>query len=98
MVGQVVGDTKAWTWNATKAIPVILQCALALGAAPKLIEEPLWLIVDVVAALSDAPTGVMDVMNRKLFHWTRDLLPMPRQAMPVIDYEAVERRAWEMDL
>lgn len=99
-VGQVVGDTKLGIWNATEAIPMILQCALTIGAVPKLDEEPLWLPVDVVASatneasLSDAPAGVMNLVNHHSFHWTRDLLPMLRKALPGVEYEEVERREW----
>ncbi|RAH48995.1 putative NRPS-like enzyme [Aspergillus brunneoviolaceus CBS 621.78] len=48
-IGQVVGDTVHGIWNATEAIPLMLQSARTIGALPTLDEEPLWLPVDVVA-------------------------------------------------
>jgi carbohydrate kinase (thermoresistant glucokinase family) len=80
-VGQVIADTIHGIWNATEAIPMMLQAAVTIGAIPKLDENPLWLPVDVVAStvaeisLSPTAAGVMNVVNHKSFHWTRDLLP-----------------------
>lgn len=81
-VGQIVADTKYGVWNATEAIPLMLQAAVTFGAIPSLEESPLWLPVDTVAktiseiSLSDSGAGVMNVVAAKPFHWTRDLLPM----------------------
>jgi thioester reductase-like protein len=103
-VGQVIGDTKAGVWNATEAIPMILQCALTVGALPKLDEEPLWLPVDVVAkatieiSLSDAVSTVVNVVNHRGFHWTRDLLLMVRRALPGVEYKEVTQREWIRNL
>ena len=98
-IGQVVGDTAFGIWNAQEAIPMILQCAVTIGTVPKLDESPLWLPVDVVAtavvevSLSDA-VGVLNVVNHRSFHWTRDVLPMLRKALPGVKYEEIERREW----
>ncbi|KAF9894710.1 hypothetical protein FE257_006600 [Aspergillus nanangensis] len=48
-VGQIVGDTVHGRWNATEAIPLMLQTAATLKALPALDETPSWLPVDVVA-------------------------------------------------
>jgi nucleoside-diphosphate-sugar epimerase len=100
-IGQVVGDTEYGIWNATEAIPLILQCAVTIGCVPKLDESPLWLPVDVVAeavvevSLSErVGSGVLNVVNSRSFHWTRDLLPMLRKALPGVGYEEVGRREW----
>jgi thioester reductase-like protein len=80
-VGQVIADTVHGIWNNTEAIPLMMQAGLTIGAIPRLDESPLWLPVDVVAAtvleisISDAATGIMNVVNHQSFHWTRDLIP-----------------------
>ncbi|KAK0106352.1 hypothetical protein ONS96_003987 [Cadophora gregata f. sp. sojae] len=80
-VGQIIADTTHGIWNATEAIPLMIQAGLTIGAIPRLDESPLWLPVDVVASsvsdisLSTAGAGVMNVVNHQAFHWTRDLLP-----------------------
>ncbi|KAH6670393.1 putative NRPS-like enzyme [Halenospora varia] len=48
-VGQIVGDSSAGIWNTTEAIPLMIQCAVTVGALPALDETPAWLPVDKVA-------------------------------------------------
>lgn len=48
-IGQIIGDREHGIWNATEAIPLMLQSAATIGALPKLDESPLWLPVDTVA-------------------------------------------------
>ncbi|PVH73730.1 male sterility protein [Cadophora sp. DSE1049] len=85
-VGQVIADTTHGIWNATEAIPLMIQAGLTIGAIPRLDESPLWLPVDVVAStvseisLSTAGAGVMNVVNHQPFHWTQDLLPALHKA------------------
>ncbi|KAH9213651.1 hypothetical protein DL95DRAFT_366668, partial [Leptodontidium sp. 2 PMI_412] len=85
-VGQVIADTVHGIWNATEAIPLMIQAGSTIGAIPRLDESPLWLPVDVVAStvseisLSTAGAGVMNVVNHQSFHWTRDLLPALHKA------------------
>jgi len=81
-IGQVIGDTAHGIWNATEAIPMMLQSALTIGALPRLDEAPRWLPVDTVAktviditSSDSAPSGVFNVVNPRAFHWARDLLP-----------------------
>jgi thioester reductase-like protein len=97
-VGQIIGDTCHGVWNETEAIPLIFQSAKSTGALPALDETPAWLPVDVVAnacteiALSDAESGVMNIVNDKSFHWTNDLLPLLSQAG--LSFETVDQREW----
>ncbi|KAH8890655.1 acetyl-CoA synthetase-like protein [Thozetella sp. PMI_491] len=48
-IGQIMGDTENGMWNATEAIPLMLQSARTLGALPALDETPSWMPVDLVA-------------------------------------------------
>lgn len=48
-IGQVIGDRKHGIWNPAEAVPLMLQCAITIGALPRLNEYPLWLPVDTVA-------------------------------------------------
>lgn len=97
-VGQVIADTRFGVWNATEAIPLMLQAAVTIGAIPALDESPLWLPVDTVAkaiseiALSDHGAGVMNVVAPKPFHWTHDFLPKLHQAH--LEFEEVGQREW----
>jgi carbohydrate kinase (thermoresistant glucokinase family) len=97
-VGQIVGDTQHGVWNATEAIPLMLQTAKTIGALPQLDENPYWLPVDIVAkacseiACSGAGSGVMNVVNNKSFHWTRDLLPLLRESG--LEFESVPQQKW----
>ncbi|KAF7185422.1 Adenylate-forming reductase [Pseudocercospora fuligena] len=97
-VGQVIGDTQNGVWNATEAIPMILQTAKTVGALPSLDERPSWLPVDTVAqafidiSTSGADAAFVNVVNRNTFHWTKYLLPLLKQAG--VDFDAVDQREW----
>lgn len=104
-IGQVIGDQDHGIWNATEAIPLMLQSATTIGALPKLDESPLWLPVDVVAgtvvdlSLSDRSTSpavdtdlVFNVVSHHPFHWTRDLLPHLRRVG--LNFEELDQREW----
>ncbi|KAK2028382.1 male sterility protein [Colletotrichum zoysiae] len=98
-IGQIVADTRHGVWNATEAIPLMLQTAVTVGALPVLRETPSWLPVDTVAqgvvdiSLSDAD-GVFfaNVTNARTFSWADDLLPALRAAG--LEFEEVEPREW----
>ena len=97
-VGQIVGDTEQGVWNATEAIPMMLQSALTVGALPRLKETPSWLPVDVVArsiveiTTSNTPSRFFNVTNPKTFRWTEELLPALRNAG--LNFEEVEPKEW----
>ncbi|KAI4721511.1 acetyl-CoA synthetase-like protein [Aureobasidium sp. EXF-10727] len=97
-VGQIIGDTRHGVWNETEAIPLIFQSAKSTGTLPSLDENPTWLPVDLVAnacteiALSNADSGVMNIVNSKSFHWTRDLLPLLHEAG--LSFDVVDQREW----
>lgn len=97
-VGQIIGDTQHGVWNATEAIPLMLQTAKTIGALPELDETPYWLPVDTVAkacseiACSGAESGVMNIVNDKSFHWTRELLPLLRESG--LQFETVPQQEW----
>ncbi|KAH8749652.1 male sterility protein-domain-containing protein [Hyaloscypha finlandica] len=97
-VGQVIADTVHGIWNATEAIPLMMQAALTVGAVPKLDESPLWLPVDVVAStisdisLGSAGAGVMNIVNHQSFHWTRDLLPALHNAG--LSFKELSQKEW----
>lgn len=105
-IGQVVGDTQHGIWNATEAIPLMLQCATTIGVLPRLDESLLWLPVDVVAgtvidlSLSStvisgadpAASLVFNVVSQHPFHWTRNLLPYLRAAG--LQFEELDQREW----
>ncbi|KAL1856436.1 putative NRPS-like protein biosynthetic cluster [Diaporthe australafricana] len=103
-IGQIVADTAHGVWNATEAVPLMLQSALTIGALPRLSETPSWLPVDTVAkgvaeiALSDASDAsaggavFANVVNHRTFSWTNDLLPALRAAG--LDFEEVEPKEW----
>ncbi|KAJ0103870.1 hypothetical protein J7T55_001240 [Diaporthe amygdali] len=102
-IGQIVADTTHGVWNATEAVPLMLQSALTIGALPRLSETPSWLPVDTVAkgvaeiSLSDADTSAKaavfaNVVNHRTFSWTNDLLPALRSAG--LDFEEVEPKEW----
>lgn len=97
-VGQIIADTQHGIWNATEAVPLMLQAGQTIGAIPALDESPLWLPVDVVAkavseiSLSDSPAGTTNVVATQSFHWTRDLLPkLHATGLP---FEDVDQREW----
>jgi carbohydrate kinase (thermoresistant glucokinase family) len=97
-IGQVIADTVHGIWNATEAIPLMMQAALTLGAVPTLDESPLWLPVDVVAstvldiAFSSAGSGVVNVVNHQSFHWTRDLIPALHNAG--LSFKELGQKEW----
>ncbi|EMD88520.1 hypothetical protein COCHEDRAFT_1142178, partial [Bipolaris maydis C5] len=97
-VGQIVADTVHGVWNATEAIPLMMQSALTIGALPRLQESPSWTPVDVVAkavteiSFSDADSVVVNVTNAKTFSWTNQLLPALREAG--LEFEEVEPKEW----
>ncbi|KAH0104444.1 acetyl-CoA synthetase-like protein, partial [Aureobasidium melanogenum] len=97
-VGQITGDTRHGVWNETEAIPLIFRSAKSTGTLPAFDESPAWLPVDLVGnayaeiALSDADSGVMNIVNHNSFHWTRDLLPLLLKAG--LSFETVKQREW----
>ncbi|KAL0944906.1 nrps-like protein [Colletotrichum truncatum] len=97
-IGQIVADTQNGVWNATEAVPMMLQTAITVGALPKLQETPSWLPVDTVAqavidiSTSDAGGVFTNVANPKMFNWTNDLLPALKAAG--LDFEEVEPKEW----
>ncbi|OBR12923.1 Male sterility protein [Colletotrichum higginsianum IMI 349063] len=97
-IGQIVADTRHGVWNATEAIPLMLQTAITVGALPKLSETPSWLPVDTVAqgvvdiSLSEADGVFANVANPKMFSWSDDLLPALRAAG--LEFEEVEPKEW----
>ncbi|KAB8234987.1 putative NRPS-like enzyme [Aspergillus alliaceus] len=106
-IGQVIGDLDHGIWNATEAIPLMLQSATTVGALPKLNESPLWLPVDTVAgtvidiSLSSASSTAVtepdtdlffNIVSQHPFHWTNDLLPLVRNAG--LEFEELEQRDW----
>lgn len=101
-VGQIVADTVHGVWNATEAIPLIMQSALTVGALPKLQDSPSWTPVDVIAkavieiSLSNAPSVVANVTNAKTFSWTNELLPALHDAG--LDFEEIGPKEWVQKL
>ncbi|EMD64580.1 hypothetical protein COCSADRAFT_357678 [Bipolaris sorokiniana ND90Pr] len=97
-VGQIVADTVHGVWNATEAIPLMMQSALTVGALPRLQESPSWTPVDVVAkavteiSFSNAGSVVANVTNAKTFSWADQLLPALREAG--LNFEEVEPKEW----
>jgi carbohydrate kinase (thermoresistant glucokinase family) len=97
-VGQIVADTVHGVWNATEAIPLMMQSALTIGALPRLQESPSWTPVDVIAkavteiSLSNAGSVVANVTNAKNFSWTDDLLPALRESG--LQFDEVEPKEW----
>lgn len=102
-IGQIVGDTRHGIWNATEAIPLMIQSAVTVGALPELDEYATWLPVDTVAnsildlvhtsPFEDSPSStVYHVISPSAFHWTRDLLPALDSAG--LHYERVNQREW----
>lgn len=107
-IGQVIGDTQHGIWNATEAIPLMLQSATTIGVLPKLDESPLWLPVDTVAdtvidiALSsagatatpdsDSNDAIFNIVSHHPFHWTRDLLRYLHHSG--LQFKELEQREW----
>lgn len=96
--GQIIADTENGIWNSTEAIPMIFQTAETINALPKLDENPSWTPVDVIAdamidlTYSDETSQVMNVVNPRLFHWSRDLLPLLREAG--LSFDELPQREW----
>ncbi|KAL8341782.1 hypothetical protein RB601_005363 [Gaeumannomyces tritici] len=57
--GQVVGDSREGRWNATEAIPLMIQAAETMGCLPRLDERPSWIPVDVCARAVVELSGVV---------------------------------------
>ncbi|RDW81354.1 putative NRPS-like enzyme (JCVI) [Aspergillus mulundensis] len=97
-VGQIVADTEHGIWNATEAIPMIFQTAETVNALPLLDEILSWTPVDTIASsiieatLSPTAAEVMNVTNPSLSHWTRDLLPLLKEAG--LTFDALPKREW----
>ncbi|KAL5050776.1 hypothetical protein BDW71DRAFT_203499 [Aspergillus fruticulosus] len=97
-VGQIVADTEHGIWNATEAIPMIFQTAETVNALPLLDDILSWTPVDTIASsiieatLSSTAAEVMNVTNPTLNHWTRDLLPLLKQAG--LSFDALPKREW----
>ncbi|THY35976.1 acetyl-CoA synthetase-like protein [Aureobasidium pullulans] len=97
-VGQIVADTRQGVWNATEAIPMIFRTAVTVGALPSLDETPSWTPVDIIASslveslASKEDAGVINLTNPASFHWTKDLLPLLKQAG--LNFETVDKRTW----
>ncbi|KAK8226223.1 hypothetical protein HDK90DRAFT_459188 [Phyllosticta capitalensis] len=102
-VGQIVGDTQEGVWNTKEAVPLMLRTATMFGALPELDDEVRWLPVDDVARAfvevgvlgkdgKDAPAAIYNLNNPHKIHWTRDLLPMLREAG--LKFETVSMKEW----
>jgi carbohydrate kinase (thermoresistant glucokinase family) len=97
-VGQIIADTEHGIWNATEAIPMIFQTAETIKALPLLDDILSWTPVDTIASsvieatLSSVAAEVLNVTNPTLNHWTRDLLPLLKQAG--LYFEALPKRDW----
>lgn len=96
--GQIVADTVHGIWNASEAIPMILQTAKTIKALPQLDDILSWTPVDVMAAsivelsLSPSAADVMNVTNPNLSHWSQQLLPLLRNSG--LDFEELPKQAW----
>jgi carbohydrate kinase (thermoresistant glucokinase family) len=101
-IGQIVGDTRHGIWNATEAIPLMIQSAVTVGALPELNEYPTWLPVDTVASSiielatavqpDKSKNAVYHVVSPTAFHWTRDFLPSLEQAG--LQFDRISQREW----
>jgi thioester reductase-like protein len=97
-IGQIVGDTRLGQWNDTEAIPLMIRSAVSMGALPSLGDTLTWLPIDVVAKIivelcqSAAHQDVYNLVNPRSFNWTRDLLPMLREAG--LSFEQVTAAEW----
>ncbi|EXJ67997.1 uncharacterized protein A1O5_08612 [Cladophialophora psammophila CBS 110553] len=97
-VGQIIADTTHGIWNDTEAIPLMLQAATTIGTLPALDESPRWLPVDRVAttimdiSLSSTTQSVFNIVNPRIFHWTKDLLPALHSAG--LSFAPVGQREW----
>jgi thioester reductase-like protein len=97
-VGQIVADTVHGIWNATEAIPMILQTAKTIKELPELDDVLSWAPVDVVASsvieltLGTDVADVVNLTNPTLSHWTRDLFPLLRATG--LEFEQLHQRDW----
>lgn len=98
-IGQIIGDTQHGIWNATEAIPMMMQTSLTIGALPALDENLRWLPVDVVAAgcvdiatSMEAPSHVYNIVNTQTLHWNNNLLSTMKEAG--ISFTAVPPTEW----
>lgn len=96
--GQIVADKAFGIWNTAEAIPMILQTAKTIKALPQLDDVLSWTPVDVMAAsiielsLSSTAGEVLNVTNPTLNHWSKDLLPLLREAG--LDFEELPKQQW----
>ncbi|OGM48883.1 NRPS-like enzyme [Aspergillus bombycis] len=97
-VGQIVADTVHGIWNATEAIPMILQTAKTIKALPELDDVLSWTPVDAIAnsvielTLGADVANIVNLTNPTLSHWTRDLLPLLRTVG--LEFEQLPQREW----
>ncbi|PWY67834.1 NRPS-like enzyme [Aspergillus eucalypticola CBS 122712] len=97
-VGQIIADSVHGIWNATEAIPMMFQTAETIHALPQLDDLLSWTPVDVVATsvidltMASRAGEVVNLTNPLLSHWTRDLLPLLRQAG--LEFEELSRHEW----
>ncbi|KAJ6024668.1 hypothetical protein N7540_005465 [Penicillium herquei] len=97
-VGQIIGDTVNGIWNATEAIPMMIQTAKTIKALPQLDDVLSWTPVDRMASsiielsLSREAAGIMNVTNPTFSHWTHELLPLLRRAG--LEFEVLPKKAW----
>ena len=98
-IGQVVGDTKFGIWNKNEAVPMMMKSALTVGSLPMLEEWCSWLPVDTVASIvldiafaNCQESGVFNIVNPKIFHWTWDLLLLLREMG--VDFKAEHPWEW----
>ncbi|KAL2831135.1 putative NRPS-like enzyme [Aspergillus cavernicola] len=89
-VGQIVGDTVTGKWNATEAIPLMLQTAHILNALPALDETPSC-SASLRMSLHD-PRTVYHVQNARIFKWTEELLPALKQAG--LEFDVLPKCQW----
>lgn len=96
--GQIAADSTHGIWNASEAIPMMVQTAKTIKALPVLDDILSWTPVDVMAAsiielsLASVAGEVMNVTNPRLSHWSLDLLPLLRKAG--LEFEELPRQAW----
>ncbi|HVR62303.1 MAG TPA: SDR family oxidoreductase, partial [Polyangia bacterium] len=97
-VGQIIGDTRHGAWNATEAIPLMIRSAVSMGALPTLNDTLTWLPIDVVAQViveicqAREAHDVYHVVNPRSLNWTRDLLPMLRDAG--LAFQSISAQDW----
>ncbi|KAK4953449.1 hypothetical protein LTR28_006462 [Elasticomyces elasticus] len=104
-IGQIVGDTRNGIWNDSQAPPLMIRSALTLKTLPALDVVCSWIPVDTLASsiieialdCKDIPEGqTWNLENPKTFHWTRDLLPVLRNAG--LQFDTVKPAEWLQQL